>query len=280
MTVLQNRNNVAWWHTLMFLPPTGQVTISGEITFQLDTDPANDPPVFTLTCTSTGGPATTVSWRRDGTMLSDDSNHDITSQVTDTVTATYTNTLIVTGRLTGQYQCNVSNSRTPSGSTRNLTVVGKECSVTHASSGYQTLLSPTVANLPANLNAVKVNSSSFRVSWTPSARTVTGYQVYWSGVGGSDSGNMSVGARDTGVTITGRTPDLTYDVTIVALSDHLPSPVVGSVMVTLGEPHKCWMDAEIHHILPLQYTCMHVAKAHVLHSCSMYLMYPSLFVQS
>ena len=104
--------------------------------------------------------------------------------------------------------------------------------------GYLTPFSSTVANLPTNLNAVQVGSSSFRVSWTPSG-TVTGYQVYWSGVGGSDSGNMSAGAGDTAVTITGRTPDLTYDVTIVALSDHLPSPVVGSVMVTLGKSHKC-----------------------------------------
>ena len=60
-------------------------------------------------------------------MLSDDSNHDIMSQVADPVTATYTNTLTVTGRLAGQYQCSVSNSRTPSESTRSLTVVGKEC---------------------------------------------------------------------------------------------------------------------------------------------------------
>ena len=104
----------------MVLPSTGQVTILREITFQLNTDLSTDPPVFTLTCTSTGGPATTVSWRRDGTMLSDDSNHDIMSQVTDPVTATYTNTLTVTGRLAGQYECSVLNSRTPSGSTRNL----------------------------------------------------------------------------------------------------------------------------------------------------------------
>ena len=112
---------------VIFIPPTGQVTIPGEITFQLDTDPATDPPVFTLTCTSTGGPATTVSWRRDGTMLSDDSTYSITSQVTDTETATYTHTLRVTGRLVGEYQCSVSNIRTPSGSSRSLTVAGKEC---------------------------------------------------------------------------------------------------------------------------------------------------------
>ena len=48
---------------------------------------------------------------------------------------------------------------------------------------------------------------------------------------------MSVGAEDRTVTITGHTPGLTYNITIVALSDHLPSPTVGAVMVTLGEPH-------------------------------------------
>ena len=94
----------------------------------------------------------------------------------------------------------------------------------------------TAAGSPTNLNAIPASITSFRVSWTPPA-TVTGYQVYWSGGGGYDSGNMSVGAEDRTVTITGRTPGLTYNITIVALSDHLPSPTVGAVMVTLGEPH-------------------------------------------
>ena len=64
---------------------------------------------------------------------------------------------------------------------------------------------------------------------------MTGYRVCWSVGGQYDSGNMSVGARDTAVTITGRTTYLTYDVTVVALSDHLPSPAA-VVMITLGEP--------------------------------------------
>ena len=114
---------------VLHLPPTGQVTIPGEITFQLNTDPATDPPVFTLTCTSTGGPATTVSWRRDDTILSDDNTYSITSQVTDAETATYTHTLTVTGRPVGEYQCSVSNIRTPSGSTRGLEIAGKECNI-------------------------------------------------------------------------------------------------------------------------------------------------------
>ena len=61
--------------------------------------------------------------------------------------------------------------------------------------------------------------------------------MYWSGDGGADSGSMSLsaGIRGTAVTITDLTPGLTYNITIVALSDHLPSPAVGAVMVTLGE---------------------------------------------
>ena len=123
-------NNLCDIFTSCPFPPTGQVTIPGEITFQLDTDPATDPPMFTLTCTSTGGPATTVSWRRNDVVLTDNSYYSIVPQILlDSETATYTHTLTVTGRLVGEYQCIVSNIRTPSGSSRSLTVVGKECNV-------------------------------------------------------------------------------------------------------------------------------------------------------
>ena len=63
---------------------------------------------------------------------------------------------------------------------------------------------------------------------------MTGYQFYWSGSGVYGCGNMSAGAGDTGVNITGLTPGFTYNISLVALSDHLPSPIV-KVMVTLGK---------------------------------------------
>ena len=95
------------------------------VNFELISEPSSVIPTFTLTCTSTDGPATMVTWRRDGTMLNDDSTYSIVSQVvTNTVTATYTHTLTVTGRLVGEYQCTVSNSRTPS-SSEMLAVVGE-----------------------------------------------------------------------------------------------------------------------------------------------------------
>ena len=58
-------------------------------------------------------------------MLSDDSTYSINSEMTDGTTSTYNHTLRVTGRVEGEYHCSVSNIRTPSGSSRSLTVVGK-----------------------------------------------------------------------------------------------------------------------------------------------------------
>jgi len=99
----------------------GRVTISGEINFQLNSELDATTPEFTLTCTSTGGPATTVSWTRNANMLSG------TSQiVTNTETGTYTNTLRVAMREVGVYTCAVSNSRFRSPATRSLTVVGED----------------------------------------------------------------------------------------------------------------------------------------------------------
>jgi len=103
----------------LLCPNVGQVTISGEIKFQLDSETNANTPVFTLTCTSTGGPATTVSWTRGNSTLS------ATSQiVTNSVTGTYKNTLRVAMREVGTYVCNVSNIR--SSDTRSLTVLGKD----------------------------------------------------------------------------------------------------------------------------------------------------------
>lgn len=70
--------------------------------------------------------------------------------------------------------------------------------------------------------------------------------MYWSVGGQYDNGSISVGGGDTTVTITGRTTYLTYDVTIVALSDHLPSPA-DVVMITLGES-GCTYHTDVCHI--------------------------------
>ena len=77
-------------------------------------------PQFTLTCISTGGPATTVTWTRDSVTAMGDEM----TVLDNAETATYTHTLTVTGRFEGLYQCNVSNSK-PSNAVASLNVYGK-----------------------------------------------------------------------------------------------------------------------------------------------------------
>ena len=82
--------------------------------------------MFTLTCTSTGGPATTVIWTRDGATVHYDDDHVLTQTVTvtDIGTVTYSNVLTVTGREPGSYQCSVTNHR-GNASSQSLPVEGK-----------------------------------------------------------------------------------------------------------------------------------------------------------
>ena len=91
--------------------------------FQLTSELNVPTPTFTLTCTSTGGPATTVSWTVNSHTVTEDSNHHITSQILiDAETATYNHILAVTGRLEGQYECRVSNRE--SSASKNLMAMG------------------------------------------------------------------------------------------------------------------------------------------------------------
>ena len=99
---------------------------TGTLQFSLQTTLTADPPVFTLNCVSTGGPATTVTWTQDGAILSNDANHAFTKTVTDQLTATYSNVLTVTGREPGSYTCSVANARTaPPLESAPLTVAGE-----------------------------------------------------------------------------------------------------------------------------------------------------------
>ena len=74
---------------------------------------------FTLTCISTGGPATTVTWIRDSVTVTEGTE----TVLNDSTTSEYTHTLTVNGRLGGLYTCSVANNR-PSEASADLTVEG------------------------------------------------------------------------------------------------------------------------------------------------------------
>ena len=78
-----------------------------------------DSPQFTLTCISTGGPATTVTWTRDSITVTEGTE----TVLNNAMTAQYTHTLNVTA--TGDYRCTVANTAFSSSAT--ITVEGTFC---------------------------------------------------------------------------------------------------------------------------------------------------------
>ena len=86
-----------------FFTYTGSPNISG-MTF--------DNVSQTLTCTSSGGPATTVTWRRNCLVLQNSSDFVQNQVVTNAALATYENTMRLNGaNIDGVYTCSVTNSR-------------------------------------------------------------------------------------------------------------------------------------------------------------------------
>ena len=82
----------------------------------------------TLTCTSTGGPATTVTWRRDGAVITLNATYQQTKRIVDSVSGTYQTVLTINSSV-GQsdivetYNCTVENDR--GGSSESVVVPGE-----------------------------------------------------------------------------------------------------------------------------------------------------------
>ena len=104
----------------------------------------------------------------------------------------------------------------------------------------------TAADSPTNLLAMQASSTSIRISWTAptSGATVTGYQINYQSE--REEGSVNVGASEATVTLDGRSRGLTYNISILALSQQLPSPLAGPVTVTLGESLDCNVISWLH----------------------------------
>ena len=181
-----------------------------------------DSPQFTLTCISTGGPATTVTWIR-GTVNITEGNETV---LNDRETAQYTHTLNVTAA--GDYRCTVSN--TAFSNSTDITLEGilyfrYECfnDLTYCTLGT----SP-----PSDVTAVQEGPTSIRVSWTL-VSGATGYRVEYSV--GEATGEESAGGSSTTLIITGLQNGLTYTISLVAISPDLPTSAPITKQVTLGE---------------------------------------------
>ena len=112
----------------------------------------------------------------------------------------------------------------------------------------QTYFPLTVAGEPTSLEAVISESSSSHVnvtvSWKSPADPVTGYVIYYQIKGGPVYDMVSGGETETH-SLDGLQRGVTYYISILALSQHLPSPLVGPVTV-FGESFP---SPSSHHVL-------------------------------
>jgi len=103
----------------------------------------------TLTCTSTGGPATTVTWRRDGVIINLNATYQQTKIVVDPVNGTYQTVLTVDpsvgwSNVVGTYNCTVENVRGESSETVVVTGETRTNQHKHTLVNYTVIMNITV----------------------------------------------------------------------------------------------------------------------------------------
>ncbi|CAI8054876.1 hypothetical protein GBAR_LOCUS29939, partial [Geodia barretti] len=171
------------------------------------------------TCISTGGPATTVTWTRDSTTVTQGTAETV---LNDPVNAQYTHTLTVTGTLGGNYTCTVSNNK-PSSNSSSITV--------------------SVPPPPTNLTLEQNNETSINASWSPPPQSanITGYRVFWTQCASSDCINHTVINSSTVETLTGLMARQCYSVSVVSVSD-LPSNITTRNITLVTNPGNISID--------------------------------------
>ena len=182
---------------------------------------------FILTCNSSGGPATTVTWTRDSQTINDTAAAK--TDFVDGVTAQYANTLTVTGRLGGLYTCTVTNEVSP-GSSAELLVQGNTLHVKIVTYSVYSFPHPAPSP-PTDVDVSQNGLSSLLVSWTPPSggATVTGYYIYY-----QNSGTLTTENTATSAIITGLSAGVTYSINVVANSTTLPSTETTAPDITIG----------------------------------------------
>ena len=199
------------------------------MTLTVNSDLNGDSPQFTLTCISTGGPATTVTWTRDSTTTVTEGNMAV---LDDTETAQYSHTLTVTGRKPGLYICAVENKVSSNSTTS--TVKGLP-SCTHLLYYlYGSVI--IVAFPPTNLTyEVQSNFTTILLMWVPPSPLgdTTGYKISYNAVGDS-SNSVDISDGDScNHTLSSLEKGKEYNISIIGMSAHFFSMSVTWKLITL-----------------------------------------------
>ena len=108
-------------------PNRGVLSISSAPTLTAVSSVLTEPPTYTLTARTTGGPPGNVQWTIDGAAIPDSTaTANVDSDSTgDRLNARYTHTLMVRGRQSGVIRFTASNRRTSPARSSQLTITCK-----------------------------------------------------------------------------------------------------------------------------------------------------------
>ena len=209
--------------------------------FTLHTEPSVSPPEFTIIIHTEGGPATKTLWLGPNGVVQEDSDHDISQIIVDTShNSVYENRLRVRGRESGIYRCNIVNNVNDY-FLATINLLHERISIMGTYKYYTITLHEliectvfAVAREPTSLNAISQSNSThvnITVTWeSPDmGDPVTGYVIYYQPEGGAVSSDMVSGGETETHLLDGLQRGVTYNISIVALSLHLPSLLVGPV---------------------------------------------------
>ena len=180
------------------------MSIPGGFTLTVDTDGTS--PQFTLTCISTGGPATTVIWTRDTTTVTEGNE----TVLLNPITAEYVHTLKVTGDIKGRYTCTVANNK-PSNASATM-----ECEA--ACNLADIFIAVYFSSDPGepSIFLVAKYSTSLNLTWNVSDAP---YTVEWQKTGclaENQETKGSITTNDTSYSITGLEESSKYNITVSA----------------------------------------------------------------
>ena len=188
---------------------TGDVSISCNFTLTVDVDGTS--PQFTLTCISTGGPATTATWTRDSTPVTEGNE----TVLVNPITAEYLHTLKVTGDVKGVYTCTVANNK-PSNASATMECEGGCMHSCRHFSLLQTF--PSDPGQPSIILVAK-SATSINITWNVSNTTDVTYTVEWQKTGclaENHDKNGSITAINTSYSIRGLAEGSKYNITVSA----------------------------------------------------------------
>ena len=200
-------------------------------------------PEFILTCRSEGGSITTVEWWRNNVPVEEDVNHRITQIIVDTLNVVYLNRLTVWGREGGVYRCRVSNnipSYYPqltylSNNFTSLTVTGIYSILMYAALVTIIIVdSVIVARTPKNVEHFRDSETSVIIHWNTPSIIPLGYIIYYNKTTNDDIYEVRVNASDErtqSYILHGVNRD-NYSMSMLSLSEYLPSALVGSPIVS------------------------------------------------